>query len=318
MKTLRHILAFILVTHLALAGEAAPFIRKTSSTNGVVQLETCIRHYRPASGTGPDIYLAGVAHIGATNYYAAIQKHLDAQKLVMFEGVGRAETIEKGSGSTTNRTKLAVGKDEVDITSLQTKLADALGLVFQLDAIEYDRPNFRNNDISLSQIQTKLKGQNADTEKLLRMLDGNGDVLKGFMKFISSDPKSRALVKFIMIEALAKVGNDIEAITGIAPGMDGLMKVILTDRNEVIFHNLQTELAKKDAPASISMFYGAAHMAGISKRLESDLHYRSVDEQWLPALAVNPTAEGVDPQAAGMIRFALQMAKQLKAAQQKP
>ena len=36
---------------------------------------------------------------------------------------------------------------------LQASLATALGLVFQLDAIDYDRPHFRNSDLSLRRLQ---------------------------------------------------------------------------------------------------------------------------------------------------------------------
>ena len=33
------------------------------------------------------IWLAGASHIGETNYYAALQRHLDAQALVLYEGI---------------------------------------------------------------------------------------------------------------------------------------------------------------------------------------------------------------------------------------
>ena len=41
---------------------------------------------------------------------------------------------------------------------MQSTLAHSLGLVFQLDAIDYDRANFLNSDLSIEQIQGIMGG----------------------------------------------------------------------------------------------------------------------------------------------------------------
>ena len=82
----------------------------------------------------PVIWLVGVAHLGTPEYYGGLQKRLDAQTSVLFEGVG-ADQLTKGAKLDTD-------------SGLQSQLARALGLVFQLDAIDYQRPNFHNSDLS--------------------------------------------------------------------------------------------------------------------------------------------------------------------------
>src|SRR5215471_6297566 len=220
-----------LLAALPAFADSAPFLRRTLQTNGLSQLETCIRHYRPAGEKGPDIYLVGVTHLGDTNYFAALQQHLNAQPLVMFEGVGAAEAAEKGVRQTrTNRLKPTVDGEQINPSGLQTKLAQSLGLLFQLDALDYDRPNFRNNDISLSKLRERFKGQNLDGDQFLKMLDGDNGMVNALLAFLRADTASRGLLKAMMIEILADAGNEMENIASMDPNMAKLMQVLLTER----------------------------------------------------------------------------------------
>lgn len=299
-------LAFTVTTAHA---EPALFLRKTTLTNGTVQLETCIRRYQPTTGQGPVVYLTSVAHVGDTNYFAALQKHLDAQRLVLFEGIGAGGPTDRSRRP--NRAAAADGQTP-DPTALQTKLADALGLVFQLGAVDYDRTNFRNCDVPLTKLTEGLAGQEFDGERLQRVMSGQDDMLKPLMMFLSGDPSSRALVRTVLVETLADLGNDLGALASLDPSIGKLLKVILTDRNAAILAQLKAELAKPDAPATIAMFYGAGHMKELAERLEGELHYRAAGEQWLPAFSVNPQAEGVNEAQLAMVRSMLKMVRQMK------
>ena len=44
------------------------------------------------------------------------------------------------------------------VSEMQLSLARSMGLVFQLEAIRYDRAHFRNSDISSEALMTRLKG----------------------------------------------------------------------------------------------------------------------------------------------------------------
>jgi len=64
--------------------EAEPYVRIVHAESNVVQLQIAVRKFLPAGNKRPAVWLTGVSHIGETNYFAAIQKHLDAQTLVLF------------------------------------------------------------------------------------------------------------------------------------------------------------------------------------------------------------------------------------------
>src|SRR5882724_5848160 len=66
----------------------AAYVRTSNSESNLLELQIAARRFVPARGKGPAIWLTGVSHIGTSNYFAALQRHLDAQTLVLFEGVG--------------------------------------------------------------------------------------------------------------------------------------------------------------------------------------------------------------------------------------
>ncbi|MGC3988893.1 MAG: hypothetical protein QM796_04255 [Chthoniobacteraceae bacterium] len=101
------------------------FIR-SAQASGLSVLQTRTVAYQ-RSGGGPTILLVGVAHLGTPDYYATLQKRLDAQTVVLFEGV--------------HEKNMKMGKGQATIEGgVQPELAKGLGLVFQLDAIDYSRP----------------------------------------------------------------------------------------------------------------------------------------------------------------------------------
>jgi len=97
------------------------------------------------------IWLTGVTHVGDVAYYEALQKHLDAQEIVLFEGVGERppKPVKEEEAGASGRKKMH---------SVQGTLADSLGLVFQLESIDYHRDHFENSDLSVSQIRWLLSG----------------------------------------------------------------------------------------------------------------------------------------------------------------
>ena len=308
MKRLISTAAVALASTLAFADEAAPFLRKNTLTNGTLQLETCIRHYRPESGRGPDISLAGAIHIGTTNYFKRLQAHLDPQQLVLFEGVGRAGETNPAPAPAT---KTPAGK-AAGLGSLQTDISRMIGCVFQLDAIDYGRTNFRNCDLSLEQITERLRGKPVDGDQLMQSLAFSAVFIKPLVAILSVLPESRALIKLAMVEILSEAGGDMEAIAGDTPGMKEILQVILHDRNETVFSALKTELGRTRPPATISLFYGAAHMPELAGRLERELHYRAIGEEWLPAFGVNPKKENISPEALRLMDSLLQTIKEIK------
>jgi hypothetical protein len=139
IRPLRLFLPFLALVP-ALFGEEAKtpttlgFIRTQTTPEQISGLQTLSQEFLPSNGAGPVIWLVGVAHLGTPEYYGGLQRRLDAQTSVLFEGVG-GEQLTQGAKLDTEG-------------GLQSQLAKALGLVFQLDAIDYQRPNFHNSDMT--------------------------------------------------------------------------------------------------------------------------------------------------------------------------
>ena len=388
----------------ARSGERAgePFIRiKDDDDSGRVSLQIASRTYRRGPEE-PAVTLVGAAHIGTPAYYHALQRLLDANDLVLFEGVGpiwatlapdaddreraratrerlrtlglaiearrrRGETpdtlaallTDRGYRTRLLRTATRDGwghpirythdADGFDLTSLgadaapggrgadadlslsdlpplqdaelddakgiQSSLADAAGLVFQLDAIEYDKPNWRNCDTTAEALSYAMAGLNPDDARpgdgsprtgggspLFDLMRGEGLVGRlagGMLKLLGSSPRSSAMLRLMLIETLAHaddlMGMDVE-------GLNEMMDVLLEQRNGVVLRDLRKEIDRRtDRPGRIAVFYGAGHLAGLAADLEK-MGYRPTTTTWLDAVRVDPGAVGMTPQQARGVR----------------
>ena len=286
-----------------------PYMRVTRPDSNTVTLQIAARRFVPPKGSGPVIWLTGASHVGESNYFSALQRHLDAQALVLFEGVGA-----KGK-------KMRFNPDEE--ASIQHTMASSLGLVFQLSAIDYDRPHFRNSDLTIAQLQqllaggtsTNRAGSGASTkageefQQLLQIMDGSsflGTLLHAGLKLIGSSPKLQALTKVMLIEVLGQLKGDMSQLKGVPPEIQRLLEVIIRERNKVVFDDLKAELRALSPPRSISVFYGAGHMADLEKLLRDELKYRPLDEIWLTAMTVNTRTAGLSNLEMEMLRSLIQ------------
>jgi hypothetical protein len=169
-----------------------------------VQLQIALRKFVPLHHRGPAIWLAATMHVGEPEYYNAVQKFLDAQTVVLYEGIN-TETHRRHVGHedapAADLPPPAQARTNTS-TSTQAALAKALGLVFQLDAIDYDRTNFLNSDLSVEQIQRLMtgdlhapagsSGQPAKSDPtfnaLLQVMDGSSLIGWSGWEFNSSAP----------------------------------------------------------------------------------------------------------------------------------
>lgn len=286
-----------------------PYMRVTRPDSNTVALQIAARRFVPPKGRGAVIWLSGASHIGESNYFASLQRHLDTQALVLFEGVGA-----KGK-------KMRFNPD--DEVSIQHTMAASLGLVFQLSAIDYDRPHFRNSDLTIAQLQQLLAGgtetnradgsgstkAGEEFQQLLQIMDGSsflGTLLHAGLKLIGSSPKLQALTKVMLIEILGQLKGDMSQLKGVPPEIQRLLEVIIRERNKVVFDDLKTELRAFSPPRSISVFYGAGHMADLERLLRDELKYRPLDEVWLTALTVNTRTAGLSNLEMEMMRSLIQ------------
>jgi hypothetical protein len=301
----------------------APYMRVVRSNSGPVHLQIALRELRPARRSGPAIWLVAVSHIGEPAYYAAVQQHLNAQALVLFEGVTErpaGRSSESPSAQPLNNNVRIKGDDDSADSSLQSTLAQSLDLAFQLDAIDYDRPHFLNSDLSLRQLEALLAenaedapalepGTNGETDdqltQLVGLMDGSsllGALVHAGVKLIGSSPKLRALTKIAVIEMFGNLKGDISQSPALPPEMTKLIGVLIQGRNQVVVNDLKAELPKLRKREAVAVFYGAGHMHDLETRVRDELNYRPVNERWLTAMSVDLNQAGVTDGEVRMIQ----------------
>lgn len=294
----------------------APYVRTSNSQSNTLELQISSRRFTPPRGKGPVVWLTGVSHIGTSNYFAQLQRHLNAQTLVLFEGVGEHSQdfqSEKTQAKSSDASELDDSAPKAGSTGLQASLASSLGLVFQLDTIDYNRPNFRHSDLSIREIRELLaepRGSGggdaaSDFDNLLSMMEGDSfmNVVMQFgLGILASSPKLQAMSKVTLIEVITEMGGDPSRLGALSPELRQLLEVLIAKRNQRVISDLKSALKEVGPKGSVSIFYGTGHMNEMETRLRKELHYQPAEDIWFPAITVNLSEAGISSSEVEFIR----------------
>lgn len=197
-----------------------------------------------------------------------------------------------------------------DGRGIQSQLASALGLKFQLDVMDHSGKNWRNSDMSIDQLQRRLEEAGVSGAPLFKMLDGsslNARLLGVFLGFVKRDPSLAAMCKLMLAETL----SDADQLLGEMPGeMGTLMDVIVNERNAVVIEDLRRIVRDEPEVKTVGILYGAGHLPGLQKSLEEELGYRQMGEKWVPAIEVDLKAAGLSLKQASQMRAVIRNAMQ--------
>ncbi|MDR2980782.1 MAG: TraB/GumN family protein [Puniceicoccales bacterium] len=279
------------------AQTSGKYTRLTKTGDDAYTFELAIRSFKPVSGKGSEVILISAIHIGSKEYYEELQKIIDSPALLLFEGV--SDNHKKADAART---------EEKRPDGLYEQFAHPLGFVTQLESLNYKRENFKNADLSMQQLQEILKkeaelenrkGEAARDalkyfEQLEKVLSG-GDpfsafILRGFFGMIGNSPQFRTMLLF----HLASAEDGAKSSGMMTPGLQRIARLILHDRNKAVMDMLAEELDQPDPPASIGVFYGAAHLSGMEKILVQKMGYQFTKNQWITAYTIHPKAAGLD------------------------
>lgn len=304
-------------------------MRVADQSNGVVELQIALRKFAPTGRKGPAVWLAAVSHLGDTNYYRLLQQHLDAHTLVLYEGVREGpneEAFRRPAREGARATPPPAANSEPP--SLQASVAASLGLAFQLEQIDYNRPHFQNSDLSVQELRALFEtpdtndpsstpdasasapddssaGGEQAFEGLMQMMDGSslaGALMQFAVNLLGSSPKLKALTKLAIAELFGAIKGDIARMQGLPPDMQELIRVLIHKRNEHVIGDLRTALRQLNRRDSVSVFYGAGHMHDLEDQLRRELRYVPVLDEWLPAIHVDLQAASVSSSEIGFIR----------------
>jgi hypothetical protein len=321
----------------------APYTRIANPDSNTVALQIAIRVFVPEHRRGPAIWLVGTSHIGEPAYYHTLQQYLDARNVVLYEGINseahkvrmsKPGVLETNAAHSSPSSPSGVigqtqaGQGTNQSFSMQSELAKSLGLVFQLDAIDYDRTNFINSDLSVAQIERLMggnpapppppvtvgphgppsaSGQSASPSfnALLEVMDGSsllGGLLKLAVRFIGSSPNLQAITRLMFIDAIGNLKGDFSEIQGLPPDMQHLLKVLIEARNQNVVDDLKAEIKTVPRSGSIAVFYGTGHMDNMEKAITHQLHYRPSNDIWVTAFSVDVRQTGLPPGQLEMLR----------------
>ncbi|MEO0484013.1 MAG: type II secretion system protein GspG [Planctomycetota bacterium] len=204
---------------------------------------------------------------------------------------------------------------------LQKRMATALGLSFQMEEMAFDRPHFRNSDMSISQLTEALERRGEDAEAagelLLQTLSGqsvSARIAGVMLRFIERSPGAAVVARAVMADLLSQADKLLTTQPG---AMGELMAVILDERNAVVVNDLTEILDNEVGIETIAVIYGAGHLDGIEHALVQDLGYTAMGDEWFDAIVADPKAEGVDARFVSSLRSFMNMSieTQLRAAE---
>ena len=258
-------------------GTDVRFLRFTGDARTGGVLETADVTFRDAAGA--EVRLVAAVHIGEQAYFERLQQSFVDSDAVLYEMV-------KPKGAPAPLRGAPPG--DAGIARLQHFLKDRLNLAFQLDVIDYRRPNFVHADMDAETFDAlqRKRGESMASLMLNSMMDALANPSAGLndpgqpqtMMELLARPDGERQFKLL----LARQMGDIEAAASGLKGLEGT--VILTERNKTVIAALKGALAAGDK--QIAVFFGAAHMPDLAAQIER-MGFKPVDTTWYRAWDVN-------------------------------
>lgn len=228
-----------------------------------------------------------------------------------------------GSGADADLTLLQdAGYEPLELMSsedgLQQQLADALGLEFQLTAVEYGAGNFRPSDMAIDQVRRSLERRGSSFDVLEGSLAGTSlpaRVVKVLLQMVKLGDAftGGAMSDILKVTLIEMLGDESLVEMSLAQVDPALGDVIIGERNAAVMNDLAGVIAQEPEVDSVAIFYGAGHMRDFEERL-AELGYEPSGQTWLAGITVNLEESSVSEMEMRRIRFMIRQS--LKQAQQ--
>lgn len=261
------------------------FIRIQKSEDGKPQsLDTAVVSYM-AGSQGAQVDLIGAVHIGEASYYRELNRLFDQYDVLLYELVAPEGTIVSAK---------VQQESSNPISFLQKSMKNFLGMESQLEKVDYSKKHFVRADMTPTQISKKMeeRGDTALTLALSTMVDVMRQQNKaaqnpqdkplmssdmGLMELLENPHKA----KLMMAQQFVSTGSLDEALGG------SLNQLLVIDRNAEAIKGLQKQLAQ--GKQRIGIFYGAAHLPDLEKRLVADFSMTKGETRWIKAWDLTAT-----------------------------
>jgi hypothetical protein len=255
--------------------ELSHFIRYIEDPDGAARLETAEVAYK--NDADVDVHLIGAIHIADADYYSGLNESFEHYDALLYELVSSRE------GEDVPTSQPAGDRPLGWVGNLQRFMRDRLDLVFQLDAIDYKRPNFVHADLNVEQF-LQMQSQRGESMFTLMFRSAMQNMAKGMKKgpdvsgfallgALMSPNQSREL-KRVLAEQFADAEDALDAMEG----PNG--SVIIGERNKAALRVMNEQI--KGGKKYIGIFYGAGHLRLMEKSLR-EMGFHKVGETWRTA-----------------------------------
>lgn len=275
-------------------GAASPWLKLDRDKRGVpLRLATSIvrleGEFRADDGEtrSVSVDLIGAIHLGEAAYYERLNAEFKEYETVVFELVADKgfDVKDLAAAKETKNEGPASPLDAIPL--LQRSFGDALGFVNQTDGIDYSASNLKRGD--------------ADADDFLVRLTTGGDIprflvestLSSFFTSENGRFEGWALAYFLAKDkrqTLRRLFADELARTELAVDPDARETTLIHFRNEIAVNVAKKEL--EAGKTKIAVFYGAAHLDDLARRVEKTLtNPRRSEPRWITAWSMEPTAK---------------------------
>ena len=240
-----------------------------------------VRYSKPGEPEGVSVDLIGAVHIGDKAYYEQLNKLFESYDALLYELVAPEGTVvPKGGGPA------ATGNP---VSAMQVSLKRMLDLEYQLEFVDYTRPNFVHADMSPEQLLETMRERGESVLQIFFKMMGQAIAMQSKDPTSSNDVKllmalispNRAVrLKRIMAEQFEDLDGQMLAFEG--PGGS----TIIGERNKRALEVLSRELSA--GKKRIGIFYGAGHMPDMERRLKEEFGLEPVESRWMTAWSMSP------------------------------
>ncbi len=270
------------------------YLRYVADDNGDggATLQASVVRFENAEGVMVDLVAA--VHIADRSFYQALDESFNDYDAVLYELVAPKDMLAPATRGSTFRKLGATTKPATRRSSsmawvgmLQRSLRDTLKLSFQLDEIDYKRPNFVHADLdaeTFAELQSK-RGESMLSLMLDSMMKqmSNPDAMAAqpglfdILAALNSPDKARQL-KLMMGRQFQQIDDQFESDS-----------VLVGERNKAAMKVLNQELSAKKG-RHFAIFYGAAHLKLMAATLTEEMGFHQVGPPfWRVAWDMTPS-----------------------------
>ncbi len=283
-------------------GSSRDYVRVEKDAAGdAAALQTSIVRLVPRSGdTELLVDLVSAVHVGDPSYYKTLDRQLEQYDAVLYELVA-----PEGAQLPPSRSRDFAPNDPLSFLMAAGKRL--FGFHGQLESMDYNRPNFVHADLSPKEMMqaweargengltialsaaaeilraANIQTQNAQQNPQISSFAGAHEFdLLGFIT------KPDAPVRFKKMLALQLDNHDVTAGLGRT-----LSTILIDDRNKEVVRVLNEQIAQ--GKKRIAIFYGAAHMPDLEKRVTDLFKMKRATWHWLTAWDLREPEAVVQP-----------------------